>query len=134
MKGWNQMSEVNINYRYDEIWFDENWKKAYDSNYWKYREMWSKVPNEKILTEYPMHLDIEVTNVCNLKCPMCPRTLLMEANQYGDPYFIDKDIFKEVIDQVAGKGVYAINLNADGETLLHKDVVEMVAYAKQKAF
>lgn len=126
------MSETAINYRYDEVIFNDNWKRAYGENYWKYREMWAKAPVEKIVTPYPMHLDIEITNVCNLKCPMCARTLLIEKNQFGDPYFIDYKLFKKIIDQVAGKGVYALNLNADGETLLHKDLVKMVAYAKKK--
>lgn len=126
------MSEAVVNYRYDEIMFNDNWKRAYGEEYWRYREMWAKAPKERIITPYPMHLDIEVTNVCNLECPMCPRTLLLKKNLYGDPYFIDLKVFKKIIDQVAGKGVYAINLNADGETLLHKNLVEMISYAKEK--
>ena len=42
-----------------------------------YRKYWSKAINAETLTNFPLHLDIELTSDCNLKCKMCW--------QYKDP-------------------------------------------------
>ena len=40
--------------------------------YKEYRKMWRETAVNHIKTDFPLHLDIEVTSYCNLACPMCP--------------------------------------------------------------
>lgn len=124
------MADIKINHRYQEIELDDSWKDAYGNDYWNYRKLWNKVPLKQVKTAFPMHLDIEITNHCNLLCPMCPRTLMLERGETITPYYVDFKVFKTAIDQGKDKGLYAVNLNAAGETLFHPDIVKMVKYAK----
>jgi len=124
------MAEVKVNHRYQEVSLHDDWKAAYDQRYWDYRDRWHEVPLRKLKTDFPLHLDIEITNVCNLLCPMCPRTLIIKNNIPLTPYFIDIRVFQLAVSSGFGNGLCAVNLNAAGETLFHPDIVRMVDYAK----
>ncbi len=73
----------------------------------------------------PNALWIEPTNACNLKCIMCPNSIIKNPN----PGFMDIEVYKEIIDQAKDFASYVV-LCISGESLLHKDFVEMVRYAK----
>ncbi|MBU0600226.1 radical SAM protein [bacterium] len=70
-------------------------------------------------------LEIEVTNDCNLKCIMCPRTSKM-SREIG---YMDFELFKKIIDETEASSIHFSGL---GEPLLHPQIREMFAYAKEK--
>lgn len=80
------------------------------------------MPSLKLVSRYPVHLDIESTNVCNLKCSMCMRTFMKDEVGYisWDTY---RHIFNEYIP-------YSIKLNWRGEPLLHPELGKLILYAK----
>ncbi len=127
--------KVPVNATYHEI-INESakaWENKRDANYHNYRKKWSSNPKNFILEEAPLHLDIEPTNRCNLKCPMCPRTVLLEND---DNNFLqgvmDFSLYKKIIDEAVDIGVYSIKLNWLGEPLVHPQLCEMVSYAKKR--
>ena len=71
----------------------------------------------------PKHLTFEVTNSCNLKCPLCPTTI-----QTRDKGFLKFEDFKKVIDDVKDD-VTSISFYMLGEPLLNKELFKMVKYA-----
>lgn len=73
---------------------------------------------------FPLILHLEVTNICNLSCKMCPRSHMTRELGY-----MDFSLFKSIIDQVAGKVDY-VELYLFGEPLLHPQFSEMVRYCK----
>jgi radical SAM protein with 4Fe4S-binding SPASM domain len=77
---------------------------------------------------FPPELWIELTSVCNLACIMCPTGLGQVTRPTG---FMTFDVFKSVIDDVAPHSP-TIMMFLGGESLLNKQAVEMVAYAKSK--
>lgn len=97
--------------------------------YNEYRRCWMENPSHFILRDFPMHLDIESTSRCNLKCTFCDKLPLLRKEDIGD---IDIGLYKKIIDEAAGHNLWAVKLSYRGEPLLHKDIVEMVAYAKKK--
>ncbi len=101
--------------------------RGIDLRYRSYRFKWIFAPKYQHVTKFPLHLDIEVTSVCNLKCIMCFQTL-----NPPKPGFIKWDLFKKIIDEGSKKGLCSIKLNWRGEPLLHPKIVEMVGYAKKK--
>lgn len=123
--------EYDANKSYHEIIYSTDWEKNKPKEYFEYRQKWVDYPKNKFLSESPLHLDIETTNVCNLKCPMCPRTILLEKHQFSAQGYMSNDDYKKIIDQAVENGVYSIKLNYLGEPLLHKDVVWQVKYAKE---
>ena len=70
-------------------------------------------------------LEIEVTNDCNLKCIMCPRT----SNMKRKIGYMDFDLFKKIVDK---SETLSIHFSGLGEPLLHPQIKEMFAYAKDK--
>lgn len=79
---------------------------------------------------FPLMLDIEITNACDLECIMCARTVLMKR-PVG---FMDFALFKQIIDQAKANGCTTMRFNGQGEPLLHKQFFDMVAYAKSQGF
>lgn len=74
----------------------------------------------------PLVAWIEPTNVCNLRCIMCPNSIITQDN----PGFMDLELYKRIIDE--GKGyLSSVVLCLAGEPFLNKNLPEMVEYAKK---
>ena len=76
---------------------------------------------------FPIRLWIESTNLCNLKCPMCPNDSI-EPEKKG---FMKLDLYKRIVDEICDHA-HDIYLHHRGEPLLHPDLFEMIKYANQK--
>lgn len=110
--------------------FDRKRGSGWETQYKEYRNNWSNYPNDMFVSKYPLEVDMELSTVCNLKCPMCSRrTEEYETNV--EHKFMEFDLFKKVIDEVAGE-VTAIRLSLTGESTLHPDFVACIKYAKDK--
>ncbi len=132
-------SSVNIpvNPTYHEVIndFGKKWEESRSERYKEYRRKWIENPKNFILEDAPIHLDIEPTNACNLLCPMCPRTVLIEDKEKKKNFNIGSmklETYKKIIDEAVEIGVYSIKLNWLGEPLVHPNIVDMVSYAKEK--
>lgn len=102
-------------------------EKYQSQEYFAYRKKWKENPEKKIVGDFPIHLDVETTNNCNLRCIMCGRNWMKERLGY-----MDWELFTKIIDEGAKYHLSSIKLNYRGEPLLHPKVVEMVKYAKEK--
>ncbi|WP_440613442.1 radical SAM/SPASM domain-containing protein [Candidatus Pelagibacter sp. HIMB1748] len=125
-------SKFNSNATYYEEVYNTKWKDLKNDEYKKYREMWQEIPEKKITTNFPLHLDIETTNVCNLLCPMCPRTIHLANESFSELGYISKEDYKYIIDQATANNCKSIKLNYLGEPLAHKELIWQVKYAKEK--
>jgi radical SAM protein with 4Fe4S-binding SPASM domain len=76
---------------------------------------------------WPTHLQIEPTNRCNLRCPLCPVTAGLDRPDGS----MDLPLFKKFIDEI-GDYVFLILLWDWGEPFLNPSIYEMISYAKQK--
>ena len=71
-------------------------------------------------------INIESTNHCNLKCKMCPVNSEMKRKKE----FLDFQLFKKILDE--NPQLEFILPFQWGEPLLHKQIFDMIAYARQK--
>lgn len=119
-------NETKKNYDY--------WKKEKTDEYKEYRHKWEMNPQNGVVEYAPIHVDIEVTAACNLKCPMCFFSMerMKGTNSVIDSGFMSWDLFKKIVDDAARSGVKAVKLMWRGEALLHPDIIKMVRYVKQK--
>lgn len=127
--------KVKVNPTFHEQHTGESvWKKETDEKYIEYRKKWFNNPKEFILENAPLNMDIEISSACNLRCPMCDRTIEMEKGEERAYHsgLMNFDLYKKIIDEAVAIGVYAVKLNWRGEPLMHPRVVEMVRYAKDK--
>ncbi len=69
---------------------------------------------------------IEITNICNLKCPFCPPH--NRENKY-----MSFDEFKTILDKIKPYTNY-IYLHVKGEPMLHPDFDKFVKYAFDEGF
>lgn len=71
---------------------------------------------------------------CNFRCGFCLHALDRKQHGYiSDVPFMDMALYRKCIDDICGFGkkLKMLRFAAIGEPLLHKDIAEMVRYAKQ---
>jgi radical SAM protein with 4Fe4S-binding SPASM domain len=98
----------------------------------EYRRRWEEYPEQRIVPEFPLNLDVGSTSKCNLACPMCTRTQYIKQGKFIEIKDFDFELFKKMVDEAAAAGLCALNLDNFGEPLMNPQIVEMVRYAKEK--
>jgi len=101
---------------------------GWEQEYAEYRRKWSEYPQQQQVSEYPLLVDIELSSVCNLACPMC-YTITDEFKQQVNVTRMDWELYKKIIDEIDDK-VPAIRLSLRGEATLHTKFIEAIKYAK----
>ena len=114
-----------------EAAFEKNRGAGVEDAYAENRQLWSEYAKKQHVSDYPLHVDIELASICNLRCPMC-YTITEEFKQKVNAKLMDYDLFTKVVDECAAGGVYSIRLSFRGESFLHKRIVDCVRYAKSK--
>ena len=97
-------------------------------NYWDYYA--SLRCKKSIVRHYPAALMIEPTNICNLKCPLCPSGNGSLKRARG---MMELGFYQQIVDQVADKTGMLILWN-QGESFLNPQFYQMLLYAAQKGF
>jgi len=122
--------DVKINATYSEVNIENlEWPKHRSERYWEYRKKWEDYPKSGYVSDFPLCLDIETTNICNLS-GMCPRTIQIDNETYVDIGTMDMGLYKKIIDEGEENGLYSIKLQYLGEPLLDKYICERIKYAK----
>ena len=103
-------------------------KRGFDLRFLLYRMRWNYAARMDYVGRFPVNIDIEPTEACNLKCVMCPQSF----EEFPETKMIDVGLAKRVIDEAAANGTYSVKFTWRGEPGLHKGLVEMVRYCKEK--
>jgi radical SAM protein with 4Fe4S-binding SPASM domain len=74
----------------------------------------------------PAHMKIELTNFCNLACPMCPHAQMQREVGYMTPA-----LFRKIIDESVPELEFAY-LHHLGESLFHGKIGELIRYGRQR--
>ena len=121
------MANANFHTIGDQSVFDH---RMQDPRFREYRRRWRDNPAAFTAGEFPIHLDIESTGVCNLRCPFCATTM---KNWGPDvPGYMKMELFEQIIDEAAAQGLFSVKLSFRGEPTLHPKLASMVAYAKKQ--
>ena len=89
---------------------------------------WLKLPISFGKVSYAI---IELSNYCNLRCPLCTTGGLKEANPNIERGMMSLDCFKVCLDKLLPYLRY-LELYTWGEPLLNKDVCSCIRYANDK--
>ncbi|MHC1791203.1 radical SAM/SPASM domain-containing protein [Solidesulfovibrio sp.] len=100
-----------------------------DPRFQEYRRRWQEQPTTFAAGEFPLFLDLEVTNLCNLRCTFCATTHFPPTVKRG---LIDPEIVYRLLDEGGSHGLYGVKFNDRGEPLLHPELPSFVRYAKQQ--
>jgi len=89
------------------------------------REVYRKFINTYLrFKKRPSILRLEITNVCNANCIICPR--LAHKRKLG---FMEFGTFKKIIDSSKDLKIKTVLLQNFGEPFLHKSIFKMIGYA-----
>ena len=88
----------------------------------------SKVIRKPVVWGFPPMIMVEPTNICNLKCPMCPSGNGEMKRELGK---LDLAHFTKLIDEIGDK-ILQVQLWNQGEPFINKSLLSFVNYAHQK--
>lgn len=114
--------------------FKFNWNrgKGHILQYTMDRIRWHLYPRIHHVSNFPTHIDLELSSACNLNCPMC-YTTTDEFKKNVERTLMQFDLFKKIVDECANyKSHYSIRLSWRGEPFLNPHLLDMVKYAKSK--
>lgn len=89
---------------------------------------WSAATKGQVGVGLPVHLTVEPTNICNLRCPVCETGAKILERPVGTMTF---DSFKKILDAV-GPQVNTLLLYYMGEPFLNKELPQMMSYTVKK--
>jgi MoaA/NifB/PqqE/SkfB family radical SAM enzyme len=95
------------------------------------RFKWYYYPVFHYVSKFPDHVDVEISSACNMKCPMC-YTITEEFKEKTKKQLMEFSLFKKIIDECANHHTYSLRLSLRGEPFLHKEIIAMIRYAKEK--
>lgn len=113
-----------------------------NDRYQKYRQQWYKAGDEGIITNYPTHVDLELSSACDSRCPFCPVTpnyadmpevRHLKRQSIFPIGFMPTELFHKIVDEISGR-VKSIKLNWRGEATLHPKFDELVTTIMKKDF
>ena len=113
-----------------EALFEKYRAKGWEKEYAEYRKNWAEYPKNQYVPEYPLLVDIELSSLCNLKCPMC-YTITEEFKKKVQTQLMDYTLFTKIVDEIANK-VPAVRLSLRGEATLHPRFIDCIRYCKEK--
>ncbi|WP_319577726.1 radical SAM/SPASM domain-containing protein [uncultured Desulfobacter sp.] len=93
-----------------------------------YRSLWQKAQKYEVLTDFPLHLDLELSGKCNFKCANCFQNGLIKT----DLGLMETSLYEKIIITGVENGLCAIKLQVRGESFLHPDIFEMIKFAKRQ--
>lgn len=74
---------------------------------------------------YPIYMEISPSGACNHRCTFCAFDYLNYR-----PRFIDKDVLKNTLSELAKCGVKSVMYAGEGEPFMHKDMAELIVHTK----
>lgn len=126
---------MKINVNVDQFVMDSkkrewlwNYRRRAKLSFLRNRIEWYLYPIIHRVPSFPLHIDFEVSALCNMRCPMCFRP--HRADQKDG--LLDFDLYKKAIDECGKMGLYSIRLSWRGESTTHPKLIEMIRYAKEK--
>ncbi len=91
---------------------------------------------EQLPLEAPFSVHIYPSFYCNFKCNYCLQSLSAEAlaEKHFEKQYMDFETYRKAIDDIASAGwkTKALIFAGHGEPLLHPQIADMIAYAKEK--
>lgn len=122
--------QIRLSSRRKNFQFEIKRSKGHFWDFVKNRIRWHFLPRLNHVSEFPSHVDIELSSLCDLNCPMC-YTTTDEFKKNVNQKILDLDLFKKIIDECVDHNLYSIRLSLRGEAFLNPHIFDMIDYAKK---
>tara|TARA_B110000027_G_C16107257_1_gene295900 strand:+ start:486 stop:1673 length:1188 start_codon:yes stop_codon:yes gene_type:complete len=148
-KDLNLLNEIEAALKKSDLFYLTPHEKFYISknmnnpklilSYLIFRYRFKCFPIMQKYTDFPIHVCIEPTSICNLRCVMC---FQVDNSFTGDDVkknsntkymgAMTLETFKKAIDQADENGTQAISIGSRGEAFVNKDILKMLEYIGTK--
>src|SRR3989338_3319998 len=114
----NKLYDVR-RYVSDEVPYKALLIQKFGQRYLDYRKNWEKAGSGKLITEFPLHIDIDTIDKCNLRCNHCQE----ENTRIRTNRKISSELVKKIFCEAQKYNLCAVNIGAVGEPLLEKNIL-----------
>ena len=99
-----------------------------------YRKKWDAVNRFEVETEFPMFLQIETNQLCNLKCPSCPIGNPEAHEKYITTEKMPWSIYEKIILEGEKYKCPSVEPQGTNEPLLDHDLEKQIKFASDHGF
>ena len=105
-------------------------------NYIEYRTKFENASNFKKIYNHPIHIDLEIDNICNFACTFCPigQPESELGKFYKEKHQLPIEKIFNLIDECKDIGVNSIQFSIINEPLGNKNIYKILKYATSKEF
>lgn len=103
-----------------------NWKTIYGKKISRIIDICRGSHSIPKLQDKPSGYAIELTNMCNLHCPMCSPQLSKRKKMH-----MDIKVYEKLMNRIKDEGIKSVSLHTVGETFVYPRLKEAVAIAKK---
>jgi len=101
-------------------------KRIGSDEYNEYRRKWHTNPKLFKVEDFPLHLDIESTTHCNLKCPMCYQSYAKPEHKK-----MEERLFMRILKQAREHKLLSMKFQYRGEPTTDGRILKWIPLAKQ---
>ena len=114
---------------------EEYLQTAYGEEFGRYRRLWKSWESREDAggredPAAPVHLLLNLTDACDMKCPTCYRQFRQDKNPKTQ---LDLPLLRDLLDEAAAMEILSLSLTG-GEPMIHPDIVEILDHAGGKNF
>ena len=103
-------------------------------SYLKYRDEFNRASNFIERYNFPVHVDIELSNLCNYSCAFCVQGMKPKPEFYKKKKTLHKEKVLNILDQCSEVGVKSVQFNGQDEPTIYPHLVEIIQHASLKGF
>lgn len=99
-----------------------------------YRKKWDAVNRFELETDFPLYLQVELHQICNLRCHMCTIGIPEASAKYITQKHMSWELYEKIILEGEKYGCPSLNPQGINEPLLDKDLEDYIKFASKHGF
>ena len=99
-----------------------------------YRKKWDLVNLFELETEFPLFLQVETNQICNLKCPACPIGVPEAYDKYISQDKMSWEMYEKIILEAEKYNCPSIEPQGTNEPLLDQNLEKYIKFASDHGF
>jgi len=99
-----------------------------------YRNKWNAANKFELETDFPLFLQIETSQICNLRCPSCPIGTPEAFKKYISAEKMSWSLYEKIILEGEKYGCPSVEPQGTNEPLLDQDLEKQIRFASDHGF
>ena len=100
----------------------------------EYREKWDAANRFELETDFPLFLQLETNQICNLRCPSCPIGQPEAYAKYISPEKMDWNLYQKIILEGEKYACPSLEPQGTNEPLLDQNLENYIKFAADHGF